>query len=297
MSDSPALPHEDSQTPPWMLPKRPADTHKGDYGRVLLVGGSRGMSGSISLAAMAALRTGSGLVSTMVPDCCLETVAGFDPCLMTIAAPDTPKGHFSIAAANAVKGPASKSDTIAVGPGMGTGPGSIQLVRYLASLATVPRVFDADALNVIGRPRDIRLCGPVVLTPHPGEMQRLSGVSATDRNGQIEAAIAFAHAHRCVVLLKGSKTLVTDGKSRWYNSTGNPGMASGGSGDCLTGIIASLLGQGYSPWDSACLAAFVHGLAGDLAAADLGQAGIVATDLIKHLPHAIHRVTLCDSPL
>jgi len=252
------------------------------------------MSGSISLSAMAALRTGSGLVSAMVPDCCLETVAGFDPCVMTIPAPDTLKGHFAIDAVRVANGPASKADAIAVGPGMGTGPGSIRLVRSMARLASVPRIFDADALNVIGRSSDIQLLGPIVLTPHPGEMQRLSGVSSTDRSGQIDAAVAYAEANRCVVLLKGSKTFVTDGQSHWYNPTGNPGMASGGSGDCLTGIIASLLGQGYSPWDSACQGAFVHGLAGDLAAAELGQAGIVATDLLKQIPHAIRRVTLCD---
>jgi NAD(P)H-hydrate epimerase len=252
------------------------------------------MSGSISLSAMAALRAGSGLVSALVPDSCLETVAGFDPCVMTIGAPATPKGQFAIDAYRAADDSVSKSDAIAIGPGMGTGPGSIRLVRRLAMTTTVLRVFDADALNVIARTSDISLRGPAVLTPHPGEMQRLSGVSAKDRNGQIEAACGYARSTHSVLLLKGSQTFITDGQSRWFNSTGNPGMASGGSGDCLTGIIASLLGQKYSPWDAARLGAYIHGLAGDIAAEAIGQAGIVATDLVKYLPYAIQRVTLCE---
>lgn len=290
MSHCPALPPSIDPAPPLRLPARSADSHKGDYGRVLLIGGSRGMSGSISLSAMAALRAGSGLVSTLVPDVCLETVAAFDPCIMTIAAPATPQGQFAIPAHLAADDSISKSDAIAIGPGMGTGPGSIRLVRKLAMNTTVPRVFDADALNVIGRTADITLRGPAVLTPHPGEMQRLSGVSVTDRAGQIEAACEYARTTDSVLLLKGSQTFITDGQSRWFNPTGNPGMASAGSGDCLTGIIASLLGQKYSPWDAARLGAFIHGLAGDLAADAIGEAGLVATDLIQYLPHAIRRV-------
>jgi NAD(P)H-hydrate epimerase len=252
------------------------------------------MGGSISLSAMAALRAGSGLVSALVPNCCLETVAAFDPCIMTIAAPATPKGQFAIEAYQTAEDFISKSDSIAIGPGMGTGPGSIRLVRRLAMNTTVPRVFDADALNVIGRAPDIYLGGPAVLTPHPGEMQRLSGVSAKDRAGQIEAACEYARSTDSVLLLKGSQTFITDGQSRWFNSTGNPGMASGGSGDCLTGIIASLLGQKFSPWDAARLGAYIHGLAGDLAAEAIGESGLVATDLIKYLPLATRRVTSCE---
>lgn len=294
MSHPPALPRNTAPSPPLRLPRRSRDSHKGDYGRVLLIGGSRGMSGSISLSAMAALRAGSGLVSALVPDGCLETVAAFDPCIMTIAAPVTPKGQFAIHAYQTAGDSVLKSDAIAIGPGMGTGPGSIRLVRSLSMNTSVPRVFDADALNVIGRTVDIKVCGPAVLTPHPGEMQRLSGVSAKDRAGQIEAACEYARSTGCILLLKGSQTFITDGQSRWFNPTGNPGMASGGSGDCLTGIIASLLGQKYSPWDAARLGAFIHGLAGDLAAEEIGEAGLVATDLTKYLPHAIRKVTLCE---
>lgn len=294
MSASPALPRKANSSPPLWLPRRSPESHKGDFGRVLLIGGSRGMSGSISLSAMAALRTGSGLVSAMVPDCCLETVAGFDPCIMTLAASATPKGQFAMDAYKIASDIVMKSDAVAIGPGMGTGPGSIRFVRSLATDSSVPRIFDADALNIISRTEDIRVHGPAVLTPHPGEMQRLTGISAKDREGQIEVACKYASSADCVLLLKGSQTFITNGQSRWFNSTGNPGMASGGSGDCLTGIIASLLGQNYSPWDAARLGAFIHGLAGDIAAEAIGQGGLVATDLIKYLPIAIQRVTSCE---
>jgi len=294
MSRSLALPRITYPSPPFLIPRRSPDSHKGDYGRVLLIGGSRGMSGSISLSAMAALRAGSGLVTALVPACCLETVAALDPCIMTIAAPATPKGQFAINAYQAADDSISKSDAIGVGPGMGTGPGSIRLVRDLATNITIPRVFDADALNVIGKTHNINVHGPAVLTPHPGEMERLSGVSAKDRPGQIEAAFKYARSTNCVLLLKGSQTFITDGQSRWFNLTGNPGMASGGSGDCLTGIIASLLGQKFSPWDAARLGAFVHGLAGDFAAEHIGEAGMVATDLLNHLSQAIRQATSDD---
>jgi len=277
--------------PPLYLRLRSRESHKGDFGRVLVVGGSRGMCGSIALSAMAALRTGSGLVSAFVPNRCVETVAGFEPGVMTIAAPDNSVGQFAFAAAATVRSLLESCSAIAVGPGMGTGVGSIGLVRLIAQVDAIPRVFDADALNVIGRTAGLAVRGPAVFTPHPGELQRLCGVSAKDRPGQINAAVRLASDLGIVVLLKGASTFVTDGTQRWNNSTGNPGMASGGSGDCLTGIIASLLGQQYSPWDAARLGAFIHGLAGDLAADALGEAGMIASDILMHLPHAIRQVT------
>jgi len=277
--------------PPLHLPRRSRESHKGDFGRVLVIGGSRGMCGSIAISAMAAQRTGSGLVSALVPNRCLETVAGFEPCMMTMSAPDNSVGQFAPAAAAMVRPLLDSFSAVAVGPGMGTGAGSVSLVRLIAQAATLPRVFDADALNVIGRTDGLMVTGPAVLTPHPGEMQRLCGVSAKDRPGQIDAAVRLARRSGVVVLLKGAPTFVTDGINQWYNTTGNPGMASGGSGDCLTGIIASLLGQHYLPWDAARLGAYVHGLAGDLAAESLGEASMIATDMLMHLPHAIRRIS------
>jgi len=249
------------------------------------------MAGSISLSAMAAMRAGAGLVTALVPDRCLETVAGFDPCIMTIPAPDTVLGHFDTTAMSIFESHALKADAIAIGPGMGTKSGSIALVSLACCMKTVPRVFDADALNILAVSSDeYRVEGPAVLTPHPGEMQRLTGVHASDRDGQINAAIRLAAELDVVVLLKGTKTIVTDGKECWTNTTGNPGMAKGGSGDCLTGIIASLMGQGLSAFMSAKLGAFVHGRAGDLAAEAIGEAGMTPTDVIAALPQAIAEV-------
>ncbi len=287
-------------SPPPPFPARDRQGHKGNFGRVLLVGGSRGMSGAIALSAMAALRTGSGLVSVFLPDRCLETVASFDPCLMTLPAPDTATGQFAPAAAQQVVQRIGGVNAIGVGPGMGTGPGSVLVVRRLAQQSAVPRVFDADALNILARelqaneppkvPASTPLVGPAVLTPHPGELQRLTGASAKDRGGQIEAAAELAERLAVVVVLKGAQTLVTDGQTRWFNSTGNPGMATGGTGDCLTGIITSLLGQRLSPLAAAQLGTFLHGLAGDLAAQSLGEPGMTARDLLSHLPHAIRSI-------
>jgi len=286
-------------SPPLPFPPRDRQGHKGDFGRVLLVGGSRGMGGAIALSAMAALRTGSGLVSVFLPDRCLETVAGFDPCLMTLAAPDTANGQFAPAAAKRVVQHLPGVNAIGIGPGMGTGPGSVLVVRQLARQPAVPRVFDADALNILARELQTNdqkssasafIAGPVVLTPHPGELQRLTGTPAKDRPAQIEAAAELAKRLAVVVVLKGAQSLVTDGQARWFNSTGNPGMATGGTGDCLTGIITSLLGQRLAPLAAAQLGTYLHGLAGDLAAQSLGEPGMTARDLLSHLPHAIRSI-------
>jgi len=277
--------------PPFLLPSRLRDSHKGNYGRALFVGGSRGMAGSISLSAMAAMRTGAGLVTALVPDRCLETVAGFDPCMMTVAAADTAFGHFDTSAMSTFESQAQLANAIAIGPGMGTGAGSIALVSLACCMSQVPRVFDADALNIVAVSNDdYQIAGPAVLTPHPGEMQRLTGVLATDRDGQTKAAIELAAELDVVVLLKGTNTIVTDGKECWANTTGNPGMAKGGSGDCLTGIITSFLAQGFSPFPAAKLGAYVHGRAGDLAAKEIGEAGMTPNDLIRFLPSAIREV-------
>lgn len=257
----------------------------------MLIGGSRGMAGSISLSAMSASRVGSGLVSVIVPDRCLETVASFDPALMTIPVLDTSDGQFAAGAMSPVAKVSERATVIAAGPGMRTGNGSSEIIRWLVTHAHVPRLLDADALNLIAQ-LDLakQLAGPVVLTPHPGEMQRLSGVATHDRKAQQESAMRLAKRWQCVFVLKGSITFVTDGQTHWSNSTGNPGMAKGGSGDCLTGVISGLMAQGLSPFDAARLGVFVHGLAGDLAAHELGQYGMTPLDLVYKLPHAINKV-------
>lgn len=293
------MPHP---TPPLPFPTRKTDAHKGDLGRVLLIGGSRGMAGSISLSAIAAMKTGSGLVSAAVPDRCLETVAGFHPGLMTVPAADTSSGEFDLAAAtsNRVASAIANADAIGCGPGMQTGPGAVRLVETLLGHSNRPLVLDADAINVLSQhpflanhpalPRDFR---HLVLTPHPGEMARLTGVPANDRVGQIKASKELSRTFNVTVVLKGGPTVVAgspdliDNAVTWTNTTGNPGMATGGSGDILTGVITSLLGQGLSSWDAARLGVFVHGLAGDLAAADSGQAGLTCWEILQSLPKAI----------
>ncbi len=286
MNDATPLP-----CPPLRLPNRAVESHKGSFGHVMLVGGSRGMAGSISLSALAALRVGSGLVSVMVPDRCLETVAGFDPAFMTIPIPDTPDGQFAIGATKPIAAAIQRATAIAAGPGMRTGDGSAEIIQWLVTQSAVPRLFDADAINLIAEHGlASHWSGPIVLTPHPGEMQRLSGISSHDREAQQNAAKRLSDQWQCVIVLKGAKTLVTDGRSHWFNSTGNPGMAKGGSGDCLTGVISGLLAQGLSPFDAARLGVFVHGLAGDLAAKEFGQYGMTPLDLVHRLPQAITQV-------
>jgi NAD(P)H-hydrate epimerase len=176
-----------------------------------------------------------------------------------------------------------------MGPGMGTSAGAHSLVKTLVDSADKPAVFDADALNVLAKVPawSDRYRDNWVLTPHPGEWQRLSGVPASDRAAQVAAAKKFAVTSGAVVLLKGASTVVTDGDRQFINPTGNPGMATAGCGDCLTGVIVSLLGQGFSCWDSTVLGAWVHGLAGDIAAETWGQAGMTAVEIADSLPAAI----------
>lgn len=283
-----------STEPPLRLPIRPADSHKGTFGRVLLIGGSRGMSGSISLSSVAALHTGSGLVSAAIPDRCLETVAAFHPCVMTIPLSDDPSGCFDLPAAEAIAERIPTFFAIGCGPGMTNRPGSLRMVERLIEIKSLPRVFDADAINCMvelwGQRVPTQEIGPTVLTPHPGELQRLTGVSSGDRLGQIEAATELSRHIGSVVVVKGGPTVVVDGKQQWVNSTGNPGMATAGSGDVLTGVITSLLGQGLSAWDAARLGVWVHGLSGDMVANQVGHAGMTALEMLAAIPQAIATV-------
>ena len=274
------------------LPTRSPDSHKGDFGRTLLVGGSRGMAGSIALSAIAALKTGSGLVSACIPDRCLETVAGFHCGIMTIPCSNDQQGRFAIPAAAEIRKHAAKVDAVGCGPGMTTEPGSFGIVEAILS-SDVPRVLDADAINtmaIMQWPDDVMHCrdAALVLTPHPGEFARLSGVSAGDREGQISAAIDLSMKTGATIVLKGGQSVVTGAAAQqWIGTTGNPGMATAGSGDVLTGVITSLLGQGLSAWDAARLGVWIHGWAGTLAANQIGQAGMTCEDILNALPEAV----------
>lgn len=279
-----------SSQPPFRLPARANDDHKGNFGRALLIGGSRGMSGSIALSAIAALRCGAGLVTAAIPDRCLETVASYHPCIMTIPLADDGDGRFSVDAAASLAGRISSATAIGCGPGMTTQAGSIAIVDRLLGARSTPRVLDADAINVLATlsldESDSEL-GSLVLTPHPGELKRLTGTSSKDRDGQIDAAKSFAKRTGAVMVVKGGPTVVVSREQVWTNTTGNPGMATAGSGDVLTGVITALLGQRLSAWQAACLGVWVHGMAGDRAADQHGQAGMTAWEILETLPEAI----------
>lgn len=271
-----------------MLHTRAADSHKGDYGKVLLIGGSRGMSGAITLAGMACLRSGAGLVTLAVPDVCLDVVASFEPSYMTVPLPCDEQGRLSVVAQEQLADLADKATCIACGPGLGRSQRVTDLVAWMYEVLPQPIVFDADALYAISERHD-RLddpAGPRILTPHLGEFKRLVGDEDIDREKAELFAAQFAIRRRVVVLLKGHRTVITDGQRSAHNRTGNPGMATGGSGDVLTGVIAALIGQGLTPFDAARLGAYVHGLAGDLAAAKLGTTSLIASDIVAHLPAA-----------
>jgi ADP-dependent NAD(P)H-hydrate dehydratase len=270
------------------LPPRRPDAHKGDFGSALIVGGSRGMAGAVSLAGMAALRGGAGLVRLAVPEVVLDTVAGFEPSYMTAPLPCDAAGRIAGAAFDRIVELAEKATVIACGPGLGRSLELDQLVLRLYREITKPMVFDADALNALSTEPEalVRPGGPRILTPHPGEFARLIGGELA---AELRADAAVQLAARCgiVVVLKGHRTLVTDGARRAINATGNPGMATGGTGDVLTGLITALACQHLEPFAAARLGVHLHGLAGNLAAEELGETSLIAGDLPLFLPDAI----------
>lgn len=276
------------------LEPRGRDTSKRDYGRVVVVGGSSGMAGAPALTAMAALASGAGLVELLVPESVAAVAAGFDPCVMTRGLPAEHDGTFAAAAGDAIRARCRAADAVAVGPGIGRSPAVAALVHDLWHALPQPAVFDADALHALARLDAgglARHAGPRILTPHAGEMLRMLGIDpASDRGGDrpwLEARAAeTAETTDAVVVLKGPATLVADAARQAHNETGNPGMATAGTGDVLTGVVAALLAQGLTPFAAARLATWVHGRAGDLAAADLGEISMTARDLLARLSGA-----------
>jgi len=282
------------------LPRRKPDAHKGDFGRVLIIGGSAGMLGAPALAARAALRAGAGLVTMALPRSIQPFAATLAPGATSIAVEDDRAGCLGDAGADLLIQMATvekRFDVAAVGPGLGRAQPVLRLIEALVR-ADVPLVVDADALNVLAAAGPAgRLAGRCVITPHPGELSRLlrrpaEEIQAARIDCALEAVCAMTRGQldgRAVCLLKGAGTVVTDGRRVYVNQTGNPGLATGGSGDVLTGIIAAFLGQGLSTFDAAVAGAYVHGLAGDLGAAELGLVSLIAEDLPGYLPAAIRR--------
>jgi NAD(P)H-hydrate epimerase len=275
------------------LSPRALESHKGTYGRALLIGGSLGMSGAIALAGKAALRSGAGLVQLAVPDCCLATVAGFEPSYMTSALPADDAGRIDVAAQSRLVELADAATVVAIGPGLGRSSGLNQLVGWIYKNIKTPLVIDADGLNAMAEQpallSDHR--GARILTPHPGEFARLINRSTRDVQANREGlAEELARRADLVLVLKGHRTYITNGQRGAHNTTGNPGMASGGTGDVLTGVLTGLLAQGLSPMDAARLGTHVHGAAGDLAAAALGETSLIASDLLDWLGQAFKQL-------
>jgi ADP-dependent NAD(P)H-hydrate dehydratase len=250
------------------------------------------MAGSISLSGMAALRGGAGLVNVAVPDVCLETVAGFEPSYMTVPLPCDDQGRIAGAAREALQPYLEEATCIACGPGLGQTDDLRELVEWIFTTVDKPVVIDADGLNNLAK-RSEPLAGAAglrILTPHPGEFGRLAGEKLSTAAAH-SRAVDLAKEHGVVMVLKGSPTFVTDGSQKFHNTTGNPGLATGGTGDVLTGLITAMVCQRLSPFDAACLAVHVHGRAGDLAAGEFGQVAMIASDLLKHVPAALQEVS------
>jgi len=274
---------------PPAIQTREIDAHKGTFGHALIVGGSRGMSGAVSLSGAAAIRSGAGLVTLAVPDRCLETVAGFSPSCMTVPLPDDSDGRLTYAAISAVENLGSKATGVAMGPGLGRSRGVSQVVAHCVKGYAGPMVVDADGLNALAEDPSVCLqaAGPRVLTPHIGEFRRLAGNASLSPADCRAAAHDFAARYGVIVVLKGPETLVTNGSAFYENTTGNPGMATGGTGDVLTGVIVALMAQGYTPIDAAILGVYVHGLAGDIAVSkDWSLISLSAEVLVGYLNNA-----------
>ena len=290
VAETRTMPDESSlETAPPSLPQRPVDLHKGDCGRLLLIGGSRGMTGAIAMAGLAALRGGAGLVTLAVPARCADVVAGYHPAVRTVALPDDSRGTIDDPFLKALEPWLLAADVVAVGPGLGRTNSTATMVERLMARVDLPLVLDADALVPAGVAGVLkaRSARPRVLTPHLGEFRRLTPTNPSDSRTECEVhADQLANRSGAVIVLKGAGTFVSDGQRRYRNGTGNPGMATAGSGDVLTGLIAALLGQHLSPFEAAVLGTYLHGLAGDLAVADGSQPSLIATDLIEYLPRA-----------
>jgi NAD(P)H-hydrate epimerase len=268
-----------------ILPDRDPWGHKGTFGKILLLCGSRGFTGAAYLAAMGALRSGAGLTFLGVPESiyAIEAVKLNEPVVFPLPDED---GKLSEEAIPAILKRLPDMDAVLIGPGLGQSAGTLAVVKAVLEHAQCPVVLDADGINVIAAHRDI-LRGrqhPTILTPHDGEFARIGGAIGSDR---MASAADLALELGSIVLLKGHRTCITDGKNGYRNETGNPGMAVGGSGDVLAGIIVSLLGQQIAPLEAAALGAWLHGAAGDLCAEELGQYGMLPTDMLQKLPRLL----------
>ena len=265
-----------------ILPDRDPWGHKGTFGKILLLCGSRGYTGAAYLSAMGSLRSGAGLVFLGVPESiyAIEAIKLNEPVVFPL--PDE-LGMLSERAIPEILERISRMDAVLIGPGLGQSEGTLSVVKAVLENAKCPVVLDADGINLISQHKDVLRgrTAQTILTPHDGEFARIGGIIGKDR---MDSAASLAGELGCIVLLKGHETCITDGQLAYLNHTGNPGMAVGGSGDVLAGIIVSLLGQGISPLEAAACGAWLHGAAGDLCAKQIGQYGMLPTDMLQMLP-------------
>nr|MBI3612432.1 NAD(P)H-hydrate dehydratase [Nitrospirota bacterium] len=280
-----------------LLPARPPSAHKGTFGHAGIIAGSVGKTGAAALAANAALRSGAGLVTVATPTSVNDILESKLLEAMTVPMPETKARTLARSGLDRLLSFAQARDAVALGPGLTTHPETVEVMQALIPKLERPSVLDADALNALaGRPALLADCKvPPILTPHPGEMARLEEEDASPRSinaDRIGTATRFAQRRRVFLILKGARTVVAhpDGRVA-VCPTGNPGMATAGSGDVLTGMIVGLLAQKLEPWAAACVGTYFHGLAGDLAAADRGPIGMTAGDIIEHIPYAFAQTT------
>ncbi|MCX7705159.1 MAG: NAD(P)H-hydrate dehydratase [bacterium] len=277
----------------FILPARKKDSHKGTYGHLFVIGGSPGLTGAVCLASMAALRTGCGLVTAGIPESLNDIFEIKLTEVMTKPLSETGRRTISPLALENCLSFIEKVDGIVIGPGISTEAGTELFFKTLLPDIQKPVVIDADGLKLLAKNLDILHSNEkkIILTPHPGEMSYLTGLSIPEiQANRKKIAAEFAKKFNLIVVLKGYKTVVTDGKKIYINATGNPGMATAGSGDVLSGIIGGLLVQGFSLWESATLGVYLHGLAGDMAAKEIGEYSLIAGDIIDFLPQAIKKI-------
>lgn len=273
------------------LAKRKEDTHKGDYGRVLVLAGSLGMTGAAYLCSEAVLRAGAGLVTLGIPESLNHIVASKLTCVITMPLPETPQRTLSYRAREEILRASERVQVVALGPGLSKNPETKMLILWLLETLPAKLVIDADGVNALAeRPSLLRKIRDVILTPHPGEMAHLMGLGSSGevQTRRREVATQFVKEYTNVTLvLKGHKTLVVDNKRLYINLTGNPGMASAGTGDVLTGLIAGLWAPGgLAAFEAAQLGVYLHGLAGDIARNEKGETSLIATDVLDALPKA-----------
>lgn len=278
-----------------MLHRRDRQAHKGRFGHCLIIAGSTGKTGAAALSANSAVRAGSGLVTLAAAENIHSILEIKTTEVMTSPLPDSGSGHLSNSAFSAIENLLLGKNAVAIGPGLGARSGTYALIQSLVETVTLPMVIDADGLNALAEDITVlnrKKTNQVILTPHPGEMSRLSGASIPDVEAiRISVAQEFAGKYGVFLILKGARTIIAspDGRAA-INGSGNPGMASGGMGDVLTGIIVSLLGQGRTAWDACCLGVFLHGFAADMVVEEKGEIGINASDVIEMLPYAYNKL-------